>query len=99
MEELAPASVGAERGGVELDARFGFVVGGQVNFLHKFVVSVGEGTLVLELAFPKELPVSAHFSLELNLVLSDEIFPFLFRLEVFLGLLDCGLLVVLVRRH
>jgi len=63
------------------------------------VVPVSEGTLVLELAFPKELPVPAHLSLELNLVLSDEIFPFLFRLEVLLGLLDSGLFVVLVRRH
>ena len=51
----------------------------------------------MELAFSKELPISAHLCLELDLVLSDEILSFFVGVEVLLGLLNSSLLEVFIR--
>lgn len=88
MEELASVSVWAECCGVELHASLCFIVGWQVSFFVKFMVTVGEWAFVLEFAFPEELPVSAHFSLEFHLILPNEIASLFFWIEVFLWFFD-----------
>jgi hypothetical protein len=67
-----------------------------VGLLHKFVVPMGERALGLKLALPVELPVAAHLSAELYLVLLHEVVPLLLTVEVLLGLLHSGLLLLLL---
>ena len=88
VEELATISVGAVGGCMELGAELGFVIGGKMDFLNQFVLSMCEGALVLELASSADFPVPAHLSLFLHLILSDEVVPFLFVSEVLLGFLQ-----------
>lgn len=62
----------------------------------QLMVSMGKGTLVLELALAEELPVPAHLSLELDLVRLHKVVSFLVTMEELLRLFDCCLLVVFV---
>jgi hypothetical protein len=52
------------------------------------MLTMGEGALILELAFASQLPISAHLSLEFHLVLPDEILSFLLSVEMLLRLLN-----------
>jgi hypothetical protein len=98
VEELASVAIWAIRCCVELYAGLSLVVGRQVHFFHKFMISMSEGAFILEFAFSKEFPVSTHFSLVLNLILSDEILPLLFGGKMLLGLFYSGFLEVFVGR-
>lgn len=81
---------------MELNTGLGFVVRRQVHFFHKFMISVGEGTFALEFALSEELPISAHLSLVLDLILSDEIFSLLFGGKMLFRLLNSSLFIVFV---
>ena len=78
MKELTPVSIWAKGGGVELNAELCFVVGRKMHFLEEFVISMSEGALILELAFSKQFPIPAHFSLVLYLILLHKVLSFLF---------------------
>lgn len=58
-----------------------------MNFLNQFMLAMCERTLIPKLASTGDLPIPAHLSLLLHLILSDEIIPLLFALEVLLRLL------------
>lgn len=57
---------------------------------------MGETARVFEVATASELPVLAHLSLELHLVALDKLLSLLLALEMPLGFLDCGELVILL---
>lgn len=61
------------------------------------MISMSEGAFILEFAFPEELPISAHLSLEFHLVVSNKIISFFFRSELLPWLLDCCFFKVFVR--
>jgi hypothetical protein len=83
---------------MELEASLSLVVRRKVSLFHKFMVSMSKGTFCLEFAFAIELPVSAHFSSELDLVLLDKVLSFLFTVEVLFRLLHgCCLFIELIR--
>lgn len=84
---------------MELKADFSLVVGGEVSLLHKFVVTVREGTLGLELALAVEHPVPAHLSPELYLVLLHEVVPLLLAVEVLLGFLHSTFFIEFIRNY
>jgi hypothetical protein len=60
MDELTTVSVGTVEGIVVLLAKSSFVFGRHVLFLLKFVIAMGEGAIVTELALSILLPVLAH---------------------------------------
>lgn len=86
VQKLASVTVRAVGSGMELSAKFGFVIGRKVDFLNQLVSSMCERTVVFEFASARDFPVSAHLSLLLHLILSDEIVSFLFTFELLLGL-------------
>ncbi len=89
MEELTPVSIGTIASSMKLSAKFCFVIWRQMNFFMKFVISMCEGAIILKLAFPGQLPISAHFCLKFYLVLLNKVIPFLLRFELLFWSLDC----------
>ena len=82
---------------MELDAGFSFKVLGKVDFFVEFVVSVGEGALVLELTLAEEFPVSAHLCLVFDLVGPNELLSLLIRIKLSLRFLQSSLQVLFLR--
>ena len=76
---------------MKLGAKFSLEVVGEVHLFVQFVLPVGKGTLVLELALAIEVPVLAHLSLILQLVALHEVVSLHLRLEELLWLLDRGI--------
>jgi hypothetical protein len=56
----------------------------------KFIFSMCERAAIVKFALAKQLPIPAHFSLELHLVLLHEVVTLLLRVEVAFGSLDSG---------
>lgn len=77
---------------MELVAELGLVVGGKVCFLMKFMFPMCERAAIVEFAFAKQLPIPAHLSLELHLVLLYKVIALLLGVEVTLGSLNSGTL-------
>jgi hypothetical protein len=90
MEELASIPVRTVRSRVELVAELGLVVGGKVCFLMKFIFPMCERAAIIKFAFAKQLPIPAHLSLELHLILLYKVITLLFGVEVTLGSLHSG---------
>ncbi len=82
MHELASLPIRTERCLMVLLTNLGLVVRRKVDLFAKFVLSVGEGTRILELALFELFPVLAHFGLELHLVLANEILAVLVALKL-----------------
>jgi hypothetical protein len=59
VHELASQTVGAVHVSVVLLAGLGLVLGWDMLLLEEFIVPMGKGTVVPELALPGQFPVSA----------------------------------------
>jgi hypothetical protein len=57
---------------------------------------MSEGASIFEMTLPSELPIPAHFSLQLRLVWSHKLISVFLTCEVLLGSLHCGHLLVVV---
>ena len=90
MQELTSVAIRTVSSSMELSAKLCFVIRRKVDFLNQFMLSMCERTLILKLATSGDLPIPAHLCLLLHLILSDEIIPLLFALEVLLRLLQCS---------
>ena len=89
MHKLTTVTVGAVHLFMELDAGSGLIIIGEMDLGNKFMFSMCKWALILELAKAKEFPVTAHFRLELNLVISHKSVSFLCIIELLFGPLHC----------
>lgn len=75
---------------MKLHAGLGFEVGGHMLLLNQFMVPMSEWTRVKEFASSRQLPILAHLSFELGLVLLHKVITIAVTRELLLGLLDRG---------
>jgi hypothetical protein len=82
MKILTSLTIRAVSTLVVLLAGLGLVLDMGQGFSFKLMSTVGETALVSELAVSSQLPVLAHFSLVLSLVILDELVSFLDSVEL-----------------
>jgi len=91
MEILAPLTIRTIASLVVLLAGLGLVLDVGQDFGLKFMSTMSKTTLVAKLALALQLPILAHFSLVLSLVVLNEKTSFLSRSEVLLLRLNINL--------
>lgn len=91
---MATVTIRAIAALVELKAGLRLEIGGYMLLLHQLMLAMCETARILEKATTAELPVFAHFCLELHLVAFHELFSLLVIDEVPLRLLDGCKLVI-----
>ena len=97
MQELTAITIWTETGFMKLQTRLGLEIGWHVLLLDELVVAVRERTRVLEFACPRYLPIPAHLSLKLRLILLHKLFAVTFTGKLLLWSLDsCHLFLILV---
>lgn len=97
MQELTAITIWTETGFMKLQTRLGLEIGRHVSLLDELVVAVSERTRVLEFARPRYLPIPAHLSLKLRLILLHKLFAVTLTGKLLLWSLDsCHLFLILV---